>query len=323
MEYTTLGKTGLRVSVAGLGAGGNSQLGKARGLSEAESVALVREALDLGVNIIDTAEVYGTEEIVGKAVAAGPRNAVVISTKARIRKGEGWISAKELTAALDGSLKRLGTDYVDIYHLHAVAPRAYDYVVVELLPELQRQKAAGKIRHIGITDSPPHDPAQEAMLRVVADDRWEVAMFGFHMLNQNARRNVFPAAQQRGLGTLLMFVVRNIFSAPGLLPRTVQELVAAGHLPKWLAEKEEPLDFLIHEDGASSLTDAAYRFARHEPGAHVVLFGTGDRGHLRSNIASILKPPLPRADVERLYELFGHLEGVGLDLPSRAGGPPR
>jgi hypothetical protein len=55
----------------------------------------------------------------------------------------------------------------------------------------------------------------------------------------------------------------------------------------------------------------------------VVLFGTGDRAHLRANIASILKPPLPPADVANLYELFGHLEGVGLDLPARAGGPPR
>ncbi|MEZ5592710.1 MAG: hypothetical protein R3F53_19225, partial [Gammaproteobacteria bacterium] len=66
-----------------------------------------------------------------------------------------------------------------------------------------------------------------------------------------------------------------------------------------------------------SVIDAAYRFARHEPGADVILFGTGDQTHLASNINSILGPPLPQADVEKLYELFGELEGIGLDLPLR------
>ncbi len=65
----------------------------------------------------------------------------------------------------------------------------------------------------------------------------------------------------------------------------------------------------------ASVIDAAYRFVRHEPGVDVVLFGTGDREHLRSNIASILKPPLPDADRARLADLFGHLVGVGLDAP--------
>ena len=88
-----------------------------------------------------------------------------------------------------------------------------------------------------------------------------------------------------------------------------------GKLPAELAAKDNPLDFLIHEGGARSLVDAAYRFARHEPGAHVVLFGTGDAEHLRSNVASILAPPLPAADHAKVKELFGALVGVGLDIP--------
>ena len=79
-----------------------------------------------------------------------------------------------------------------------------------------------------------------------------------------------------------------------------------------------PLDFLIHEGGASSLTDAAYRFARHEPGADVALFGTGDQTHLRRNVESLLKPPLPPADVETLHRLFVHLHGVGLVFPDKS-----
>ena len=80
MERTTLGRTGLQVSVAGLGCG-SSSIGM--GKSRKESIAVVRTALDLGVNLIDTAARYGTEKIVGEAIAAVPRDSFFISTKAR------------------------------------------------------------------------------------------------------------------------------------------------------------------------------------------------------------------------------------------------
>ena len=85
MEYRPLGKTGLRVSVAGLGCGGNSRLGLGRGASFDDCVAVVRTAADLGVNFFDTAEAYGTEEIVGAAARFYDRDRLVISTKAIFR----------------------------------------------------------------------------------------------------------------------------------------------------------------------------------------------------------------------------------------------
>jgi aryl-alcohol dehydrogenase-like predicted oxidoreductase len=93
----------------------------------------------------------------------------------------------------------------------------------------------------------------------------------------------------------------------------MREAAAKGLVEKWLGETDEPLGFLIHEGGAENITEAAYRFARHEPGVDVVLFGTGDAAHLRSNVASLLKPPLPDADRKKLATLFGHLTGIGLD----------
>jgi hypothetical protein len=129
---------------------------------------------------------------------------------------------------------------------------------------------------------------------------------------------VFPFTLANGIGTLMMFVVRGIFARPAQLAATMKELVAAGQVPAWLGQSDTPLDFLIHPDGADSLTDAAYRYARHEPGVDVVLFGTGDSAHLHSNVASILKPTLPDADRAKLAELFSHLRGVGLEVP-----PPR
>src|SRR5712671_2400071 len=82
MEYTTLGRTGLKVSVAGLGCGGFSRLGLGTGKSEADAIAIIREALDLGVNLFDTAAAYGTEPVLGKALAGVTRDQVVICTKA-------------------------------------------------------------------------------------------------------------------------------------------------------------------------------------------------------------------------------------------------
>src|SRR5262245_20286570 len=99
MDYTTLGRTGLKVSVAGLGCGGNSRIGLGTGLTEAQSVALVREALDLGVNFLDTAAAYETEPIVGKAIKGRPRESIVISTKSHAT------SAATVLANLDNSLK--------------------------------------------------------------------------------------------------------------------------------------------------------------------------------------------------------------------------
>ncbi|MPY74778.1 MAG: aldo/keto reductase [Alphaproteobacteria bacterium] len=318
MDYVTFGRTGLKVSAAGLGCGGNSRLGQGQGKSEADSIAIVRKAIDLGVNLIDTAANYGTEGIVGKALKGIPRDKVVVATKATIRDGGNMCTADQVVASLDNSLRLLQTDFIDVFQLHAVPPGRYDRVMQELVPALLREKEKGKFRHLGLTETSPQDHKHETMQRVAKDPVWESVMLGFHMMHQNARQVVFPDSIANGTGTLLMFVVRNIFSQPDYLRSTVKELVEDGKLPAEMAKSDNPLGFLIHEGGASSLTDAAYRFVRHEPGVHVVLFGTGNPAHVETNIASILKPALPKADAEKLAKLFGHLEGVGLDLPDHS-----
>jgi aryl-alcohol dehydrogenase-like predicted oxidoreductase len=314
MHYTTLGKTSLKVSVAGLGCGGNSRIGLGTGLTEAQSVALVQAALDLGVNFLDTAAAYETEGIVGKAIKGRRRDSVVISTKSHAT------SASAVLANLDNSLKQLGTDHVDIFHLHGLGPAAYDKAIAEIVPALLREKDKGKFRHLAVSETGPRDPEHTMLARAVEDPRWEVFMLGFSMMHQNARKALLPRTREKGVGTLCMFAVRNIFSKPDVLKQTVAELAAEGKVPAALAKEDNPLSFLVHEGGAESVTDAAYRFARHEPGIDVVLFGTGSVAHLRANIASLLRPPLPAADVARLYDLFGHLVGVGLDLPDRLQG---
>jgi aryl-alcohol dehydrogenase-like predicted oxidoreductase len=315
MEYVTLGRTGLKVSVAGLGCGGFSRLGLGTGKSEAEAVALIRQALDLGINLFDTAAVYGTESVVGQAIKSVPRESVVIATKAWIPRSEGRSAADRAVASLENSLKQLGTDYVDIFQLHGVSPRTYDRAIEIIAPALLKEREKGKLKHLGVTEAGSSDAEHDMVLRAVEDGMWDVVMVAFHMMHQNARTKVFPRTMANRVGTLLMFAVRNIFSRPERLATALRELTASGQLPRWLADAPNPLGFLIHEGGASTMTEAAYRFVRHEPGVDVVLFGTGDSDHLRTNIASLLAPPLPLADRQTLTKLFGHLVGVGLDPP--------
>jgi aryl-alcohol dehydrogenase-like predicted oxidoreductase len=324
MEYVTLGRTGIKVSVAGLGCGGFSRLGLGTGKSESEAVALVHQAFDLGVNLFDTAAVYGTEEVLGKALKTMPRDQVVVATKAWIPHNAGRSAAERAVASLDNSLKLLGIDCIDIFQLHGVSPRAYDQACKAIAPALLKEKDKGKIRHLGVTETGSSDAEHEMLQRAVEDKLWDVVMLGFHMMHQNARTSVFPRTLANRVGTLLMFVVRNIFSKPERLKTALRELAASKQLPRWLADAPNPLGFLIHQadGGAATVTEAAYRFVRHEPGVDVVLFGTGDAEHLRTNIASILKPPLPETDRRILAKLFGHLVGVGLDPPTYMPGLP-
>lgn len=316
MDYTTLGRTGLNVGVAGLGCGGNSKIGQGAGQSTADSVALIHRALDLGVNFLDTARAYGTEAVVGEAIGAVPRDSVTVSSK---HQASPRVTAEKLAAEIDASLRDLRTDYVDVFHLHGVHPEHYDHAREVLVPVLLQARDAGKIRFLGITETSPNDHGQTMLNRAAGDDYWDVMMLGFNMMHQVARTQLLPYTMEKGIGTLIMFAVRNLFSVPGRLQETMRDLAADGRVPDALAQSDDPLGFLVHPEdgGAESVIEAAYRYARHEPGADVVLFGTGKVAHLEANIASILKPPLPDADTARLAEMFGHLQGVGLDLPGQ------
>ena len=313
MQYTTLGRTKLRVSVAGLGTGGFSRMGLKTGKTEDEAARLVLEAVDLGVNFIDTAPAYGTEGVVGRALTSLKRDQVVIATKSSVRRDGERFTPERVVASIDNSLRVMGTDYIDVLNLHGVELEDYDYALDTLAPVLDAEKRKGKIRHIGVTENPIVDFSNDMLKRALRDPIWEVYMVGFHMMHQVARDNVFAHTKTQGIGTLLMFAVRSIFADPPRIAREVKELAAKGLVDSSLGATDDPLGFLVHDAGAANLIDAAYRYARHEPGVDVVLFGTGNAAHLRSNVASLLRPPLPEADRAKLKTLFGHLTGIGLD----------
>ena len=311
MEYTTLGKTGLKVSVAGLGCGGPSRLGM-RGDAGAEkhAVSLIKQALDLGVNLLDTAQNYGTEEVVGKAVAGRPRDRVVISTKKTLPSPDQANPEAEIVQSLEQSLKLLGTDYVDVYHLHGVEPKDYEFAQTRLIPPMRRLKEQGKIRFIGVTENFGVDTSHAMLANSLEKNLWDVVMVGFSLLNPSARKTIFPLAMQRGVGVLDMFAVRRALSQPKRLKEMCAELVEKGAIKKDALDLNDPLGFLLKETDAATLPEAAYRFCRHERGVDVVLTGTGNPDHLRENVSSILKPPLPKAALQKLESLFGGMDSL-------------
>jgi aryl-alcohol dehydrogenase-like predicted oxidoreductase len=314
MEYNVLGRTGLRVSVAGLGCGGPSRLGLA-GLKDSTNpenfvIAHVRGAIDLGINFFDTAEWYGTEGVVGKAIAGVPRDRLVISTKKNIVPEDHPDPEKEIRQSLEQSLKRLGTDYVDVYHVHGAEPQDYPNAVERHLPAMLKLRDEGKLRFVGITERFVTDSAHSMAERAVRDGVWNVVMVGFNLLNPCARENIFPSTKASGVGTLISYALRRALSQPERLKKLCAELVNKGAIARGAINPDDPLDFVIKDGGAASVQDAAYRFCRHEPGVDVVLTGTGNPVHLKANVESLCRPALPAAVQQRLKELFGAIGGL-------------
>jgi len=327
-----LGRTGLRVSIMGAGCGGPSRVGQRYGSSEHESASVVRQALDSGVNFIDTAEAYNTEGIVGKAIKGIPRDRIVLSTKKRTREP---LSEQKIIESLETSLKRLGTDYIDIYHFHGVGPSQYGEIRDQHVATMEKLRDQGKIRFIGITERWNNDPQHRCLQQALEDDVWDVMMVGFNILNQSARDRLFKKTQEKNIGVLNMFAVRLALSRTERLVEILKDLLEQNLIAdtdldlqepgEWNSHGSDPaasdpgglnpegwnpLGFLIREGGAKSIPDAAYRFCRYEPGIHGVLSGTGNPDHLEANVSSLLAPPLPSEDVERLKTIFKRVDNV-------------
>ncbi len=307
MDYVKFGRTNLKVSVMGLGCGGPSRIGQRTDKTDAESVAIVRQALAAGVNFIDTAEAYQTEALVGQALQGLAREQVVISTKKSYRKE---ISPTLVRAGVEASLKRLDTDYIDIYNLHGLSPQDYVKLRDEILPTFFELRAEGKIRFIGVSEMFNEDKTHQMLRDSLPDDVWDVVMVGFNILHQRARELVFPQTMAQDVAVQIMFAVRRALSQPAKLVEALQTLIEQGQVEPTEVDLDNPLSFVLAESDASSMVEAAYRFCRYEPGVHVVLSGTGNANHLQANINSLCRPPLPDEVVQKLRLIFRQADAV-------------
>ena len=321
MQRRTLGRTGLAVSVVSLGTGGPSRLGQTAGLDFAEQDALVHRALDLGVNLFDTAMAYGdSETLLGRALADVPRDRYILTTKMSLSRALGagdiiagdadaddaLIPPAEVAARCEASLRRLGVDVIDVYQLHGVPEALYQAVVERLYPALVQLREAGKIRFLGITETMAQDPAHAMLEQAVPSGLWDTVMLKYGILNQSAEHTVLPLCEQHNVGVLNMAPVRIKLTRPGELRLLLDEWVSRSLIAPDVLPGEDPLGWLVHDEVNSVIT-AGYKFAAQPPAISTVLSGTARIEHLEANVAAVLGGPLPPADAARLRSLFGHL----------------
>jgi L-galactose dehydrogenase len=320
MDYRTLGRTGLRVSVCGLGGGGESRLGLKKGSTEEQAVAVVRRAVELGVTYFDTAPNYGTEDVIGRGLE-GRGDDVVVSSKMLPRRNDGSLVARsEVRAGLEETLGKLRREALDVYHLHRVRAEDYEYSLAEIVPELLALRDEGKIRALGISESTGTDARHSMLARALQDDCWDVIMTGFTFFNQSARDVLFPTTMANDVGVEIMASARSYFSRPEQLAEEIGRLVDEGVIGRDEVDPADPLSFL-KEGGVASTTEASYRFVAHEPGVHVVLVGTGNPAHLEENVRALSAGPLPADLQDKLVRVFGHLS-MAVDAPWRTPGVP-
>jgi L-galactose dehydrogenase len=311
IEKRVLGRTGLEVTLLGLGAGGNSRLGLSLGLDVAHAASVVQAALALGITMFDTAHAYRTEEAVGKALRQASRTEVVVSSKHGCVDRDGvLLSASAFERGLDESLQALGIDTIDIYFIHGLRRQVYAAAVERFLPVLERARRAGKIRFFGVTEAFETDTHHEMLQRAVQDDCWDVVMVGFNFLNPSARKTVLPETQRKGIATLGMFAVRRALIDEERLRILLGRMAEAGTLDPALANEPDLMEALGLQGVCESLSEAAYRFCAFEPGLDCVLSGTSSPAHLAANLQAVARGPLPAQSLARLQALFGAVDSV-------------
>ncbi len=317
MRYRILGRTDLKVSVIGLGTwaiGGPARIGSrilGWGPSDdAESLAVLRACPELGINFIDTADVYGrghSEELIGKAFE-GKRDAVIVATKVGSRAGSDGEWAKDFSPAwiresCHGSLRRLRMEAVDILQLHSPPPGfAFKDELFEALDGLRRE---GCVRHVGISAGP-----EEQSLAAIATGRIETLQVVYNILERGAEENVLPRAEGENVGV----IVRVPLASGFLTGKYSGNAVFCGD--DWrsdrfdrkditkLASQVEKLRFL-EGHGRRSMAQAAIRFCLQHPAISTVIPGARTVAQLRENASALDAPNLTTGERKAIREALG------------------
>ncbi len=310
MEYRTLGRTGLKVSLLSQGTGGPSQFGQRRGLLQEEQNRLIRKCLDLGINLFDTHERYGdSEAILGRALTGVRREDYALVTKwAYPRDGDTSGDPEKLSRSVERSLRRLNTDHLEVMLFHGLLPEHHDMVVDRYMPVLERLRERGLVGHRGFSLRFIDDPAQRGAIEGLrkAPKLWDVIMLKYGILNQYAAKEILPLAVKHDVGILNMAAVRIKLPNPKLLEETIADWKSRGLVPEDALPDKRPLDWLIHGD-VESVVAAAYKFAADHSAISSVITGTSNLAHLESNARAMDTPTLDSADHARLKRLFAHI----------------
>ncbi|MCI2423373.1 aldo/keto reductase [Saccharopolyspora sp. K220] len=316
MEYRQLGRSGLYVSVLALGTmtfGGKDFFGTFGDTDVAGAKRQIGMCLDAGVNLIDTANMYSAgaaEEILGKAIA-GARDRVLISSKVRLPMGDGpneeGLSRHHILSQVEGSLRRLGTDYLDIYHVHqwdGLTP------LDETLETLDTLVHSGKVRYLGVSN---YSGWQLMKALAVADlhgyERFVSNQIYYSLESRDAEYELVPLSLDQGLGILVWSPL-----AGGLLSgkyRRGQQAAEGRHLTDWNEPPvrdenklydtiETVIDIAATHDVSPAQISLAYLLAK--PGVTAVIIGARKDEQLADNLGA--------ADVHLTVEDIDRLDKV-------------
>ncbi len=293
MEYRTLGKTGLDVSILSFGA---SSLGSVfRPINEEDGIRAVHTALNLGINLIDVSPFYGitkAETVLGKALKGISRDTYFLATKVGRYDEEVFdFSAERVTKSVDESLKRIGVDYIDIIQCHDVEFGSLDQVVEETIPALRKLQEQGKVRFVGITGF-PLAVFPSIMDRIEVDT---ILSYCHYSLNDTMLTHLIPYLQDKNVGII------------GASPLSMGLLTNRG-TPGWHPATDEikskcaEAAAFCKKQGVD-IAQLAVQFALKNPDIHTTLIGTANPDNMRRNV-EWLSAPYDEALVASVLEIL-------------------
>jgi aryl-alcohol dehydrogenase-like predicted oxidoreductase len=317
MEHRKLGATGISVSPLCLGA---MMFGAWGNTDHDESVSIIHAALDAGINFIDTADVYSrgeSEEIVGKALAGGRRDSVVLATKVHGTMDDSdpnqfGNSRRWIVKELDASLRRLKTDWIDLYQIHRPEP---DTDIDETLGALSDLVRAGKVRAIGSSTFPAHQVVQA---RWAADARGRERFMSeqppYSILIRAVERDVLPVCQQYGLGVIPWSPLAGgwlsgRYSKGGESPASSRraQMLPSRYDMSILANqrKLEAAQALgeVAEQAGMTLIELALGFVLSHPAISAAIIGPRTMEQLRSQLPALERDRLDDALLDRIDEI--------------------
>jgi aryl-alcohol dehydrogenase-like predicted oxidoreductase len=289
MRYRTLGRTGIQVSPYALG---TLMLASAMGNAREDSARIIHKALDAGINFIDTADAYGdSEEVVGQALK-GRRDDVVLATKFGRPLGPGpnqqGASRRWIVTAVENSLRRLQTDYIDLYQLHRPDPGTGIEETLSALTDLIR---SGKIRAIGASQTPVSGivEAQWAAERHGLE-RFSTEQPAYSLLNRGIEREILPVTERFGMGVLVWGPLGQGLLTGRVRKDQASDLRRAG-LVRHLTD-ERRLDVVeqlipLAEEAGLAMTQLAIAFTIAHPGVTSALLGPRTMDHLDGLLAGL------------------------------------
>jgi aryl-alcohol dehydrogenase-like predicted oxidoreductase len=308
MKYKTLGRTGLKVSVVGLGT--MVHAGHFGPMKDSESLSAIDTALELGVNFIDTSDAYGAgyaETLLGNALR-GRRDKVIVATKGGNvmvgpDRGKRNFAAAYISRVLEESLKRLQTDYIDLYQLHnptvEVIERGDAWEVLE------KAKKEGKIRYYGVSIN-----TVEEGIAAVTDRRSDTIQLEYNLLSQEPAEKIFPLAQEANVGIIARVPLKRgiltgkltqsdeaRFQGEDVRARSFKGEAFAKELAK-----AGQLRFLVHGP-VKTLAQAAVAFCVAHPAVSVTIPGARNEQQMRENAAGgdVTLPPEDLAKISDLW----------------------